>query len=412
MVKVRPAGIPLALLVATSLLALVVVHTIGYAVGHASGDGYARSMTTAQHDAYWPVFVTGVLLLALVAAVTARSKAQFARLPVRGTAKADVRLIVRVWITLAVASLVGFVLLENVEGLVFDKTMVGLAPLALLGRLLALGPVALAITALALGAAAVVLVGRVEYTSVLNRSYEELVADGVFTADFRQSPWAVDFVTRVLGDVLTIRDTGSATRVLECGCGTGVWLEEVSKIASSLPGPVALYAFDLSPDMAAAARVRLDRAGVVAETRQGDILDPASFWFDGDDRFDLVFAYDVVQQLPADLQEAAFDSMLEHVRPGGHLVVFDHDATSRYGRVMGARKWLRRYFDLPTVPRYYIHARYPKLEAAGRRARAAGRDARIIVEPEGRKRALVVAAEGDAGTPIGRTGTTGGADAR
>jgi hypothetical protein len=70
--------------------------------------------------------------------------------------------------------------------------------------------------------------------------------------------------------------------------------------------------------------------------------------------------------------------------------VFDHDARSRFGRVMGTKKWLRRYLGLPLVPRYYIHSRYPDLEGIRRRVEGAGLSARIVVEAEGRKRALVV----------------------
>jgi SAM-dependent methyltransferase len=390
MTKLDRAGLSPSLLVAIAALAIVLVHTIAYVAADGVGSRYATAMSATGHDGYWPILVAAVVGAVMISVVAVRARVKFARSVRTASLSARLLIVLRVWLTLAISSLVGFVLLENVEGWVTHGSIVGLAPVALVGRMTALGPTAIVITALALAAVAVMYVRRVEYARVLNQSYARLVTDGVYTADFRQAPWAVTFVDTVLGGTLDEVDGADPVRVLECGCGTGVWLEELDAIGRRNARPLALFGFDLSPDMAGAARARLTHEGVAAEIRVGDIFDPASYAFGVGDRHAIVMAYDVVQQLPADAQGSAVDAMLEHVEAGGALVVFDHDAKTRYGRVMGTKKWLRRYLGVPLVPRFYIHARYPDLKRMARRLREQGSDARIVVEPQGRKRALVV----------------------
>lgn len=390
MVRVRPAGIPLSLLVAVTALALVTVHTIAHATVPGSSV-YGDALADGVHD-YWPLLVASVLVVAVVTALAARARTGFTRHHPTGGRRGNARLVARVWLVLALASLAGFVVLENVEVLAHSGSIVGLAPVELLAHLAALGPLAIAFTGLALAAVAVVVVGRGQYEAVLNESYAGLVADGVYTADFRQSPWAVTFVRRVVGGVLDRHLREQTLSILECGCGTGVWLEELAALTEGWPAGVTLSGFDLSSAMADAARARLDRAGVKATVRQGDIFDPAAYSF-GADRHDIIVAYDVVQQLPADSQQTAVDAMVTHLAVGGALVIFDHDAQSRYGRLMGLKKWLRRYLGVPLVPRHYIHSRYPDLGRTGRRLEASGFRVDTVVEAEGRKRALVVRAE-------------------
>jgi SAM-dependent methyltransferase len=389
MTKLDRTDVPPGLLLAAAALALVLVHTIAYVAANGVGPGLAAAMSASGHDGYWPILVIAVAGGVLIATLGVRARTRFARTAGAASTSAYLLIVVRVWLTLAVASVVGFVVLENVEGWATGGAVAGLAPVALLGRAAALGPEAIVITALALAAVAAVFVGRVEYARVLSQSYAGLVTDGVFTAEFRQAPWAVAFVRDVVGAVVDEAERPGAVRVLEVGCGTGVWLAELDAAARAKSRPVTLFGFDLSPDMARAAGERLARAGVAAEVRVGDVFDPAAYVFDGDDRHTVVMAYDVVQQLPHDMQHAAVDAMLEHVELGGALVVFDHDARTRYGRIMGAKKWLRRYLAIPLVPRFYIHARYPDLKRIARSLSRRGLDARIVVEPGTRKRALV-----------------------
>ncbi len=371
---------------AAVLVGLAAVHAIAYAVGYGI-DGYEPAMVATGHEPWWTLAAATAVALLAFAAAAVRGRVRFSRATVVQGRRARAALVVRTWAVLLLGSVAGYVLLENAEHLVRAGHLAGLAPLGQLARLAALGPVVAAVTALALLAVAVAVVGRVEYATVLTSSYATRGAAGTFDAGFRQSPWAVAFVGEVLGPLL--RGAGPGASVLEAGCGTGVWLEQVARLAAPLGG-ARLQGFDLSADMAGAAAVRLERAGVSASVWQGDVLDDAAYGDGPAGLHDLLFAYDVVQQLPADVQAEAVSTMLRHVAPGGHLVVFDHDRRSRYGRVMGAKKWLRRYLGVPLVPRFYIHARYPELERIRRGLERDGHSATVVVEREARKRALVV----------------------
>jgi hypothetical protein len=96
--------------------------------------------------------------------------------------------------------------------------------------------------------------------------------------------------------------------------------------------------------------------------QQGDILNDSTYGFPGrSGRFDIIFAYDVVQQLPPALQYQACETMLGRLAAGGALIVFDHDSQSRYGRQMAFKKFVTRYLRIELVPRYYCNAKYPPL---------------------------------------------------
>jgi len=230
--------------------------------------------------------------------------------------------------------------------------------------------------------------GRDEpYEAVLRRSYGQLVAGGVYDSGFRHEDWARAFFAEVMAPPLA-GELVRPARILECGCGTGFWLAEVAAMTAAKPR--LLDGFDLSADMITEARQRLDLADIDAELRVGDVLDGAAYNGQGGHEYEVVFAYDVVQQLPRAMQPRAVAEMYRHVAPGGWLVIFDHDAGSRYGRVMGTKKLLRRYLGLPLVPHHYIHSAYPHLgRLRADLIRAGGRDVAIRVEGEGRHRALL-----------------------
>ena len=138
------------------------------------------------------------------------------------------------------------------------------------------------------------------------------------------------------------------------------------------------------------------RPGSPRELAVGDILDDDAYAFPPVIRHDIVFAYDVVQQLPRELQDGAVTQLYRHVADGGWLVIFDHDAASRYGRTMGLKKWLRRHLGIPLVPYHYIHSRYPSMAHLRRLLQGAGAvDIAIAVEAEGRHRALLARRSGD-----------------
>jgi len=379
------------MLIAGSALALVLVHSVVYIarLGLVAGPGDAMRVD----HAYWLPFVAATAGLTLASGLVSRRHA------IRSTLRIDespfVHRMARLWVSIAAVSVLGFVALENLEGFVATGRAVGLTPLGWVVD----PPVALSIAAvlavLAAGVVRLVTAGPDTYAATLVRSYRQLVQDGTYSASFTQSGWARDFVSSVLGVPLARRGSSGSVSILECGSGTGVWLAEVAAMVAERPG--RLYGFDLSPEMVDAARERLAAGGISAVVRTGDILDARSYEFDGTARHDVVYGYDVIQQLPRNLQEVAVATMFDHVAPGGWLVIFDHDSRSRYGRVMGAKEWLRRYFDVPLVPRFYIHARYPDLRAMLRLlAVRGGVDATIVVEAEARKRALIARRAPDA----------------
>ena len=147
----------------------------------------------------------------------------------------------------------------------------------------------------------------------------------------------------------------------------GQWLEFVIDILSGLKSlAVQGYGFDLTPEMVELARIRLSGRSTCssADLRQGDILGDSAYIFDnGPPTFDLVIAYDVIQQLPRELQTEACRATLRHLAPGGIAIVFDHERASFYGVMMGAKKLATRYLSIPLVPAFYCNARYPMLRS-------------------------------------------------
>ena len=119
-----------------------------------------------------------------------------------------------------------------------------------------------------------------------------------------------------------------------------------------------LRGIDVTPGMIDLASRRLADAGSERDARAGDILDRSTYGESGE-AFDLVFCFDVVQQLPRRIQFAALEALCSAIAPGGVATIFDHDRETRYGRTMGLKKWLTRHGPYPFVPRWYIHAAYP-----------------------------------------------------
>ena len=111
----------------------------------------------------------------------------------------------------------------------------------------------------------------------------------------------------------------------------------------------------------------------------------------GDGPFDLVYTFDVVQQLPMSKQWDSVEAMLSVVAPGGSLVIFDHDGRSVYGRKMRLKKVLRRYLRVPLVPAWYVYSVYPPLgQYAARLARRPGLSVRVVSRDDTPRRALIV----------------------
>ncbi len=224
-------------------------------------------------------------------------------------------------------------------------------------------------------------------------SFNSLVDSGVYSAEFEHSGPAKAFVGTVLDRVVSGRSNNGPITALDCGCGTGAWLRFIhERLTHAGHGDSRLCGFDLSDPMVTVARQKLHGLADPADIRTGNALDPQSFGFPGiAGGFDLIFTYDVVQQLPRRRQFDACLAIAHALSSGGTAIVFDNDAETRFGRRMALRKFLTRYLGLKLVPRYYCNAAYPPLEKFRQRLAAIGAlRAEIIVSPNALKRALVI----------------------
>lgn len=220
--------------------------------------------------------------------------------------------------------------------------------------------------------------------------YEELIASGVYTTGTVHGPPDRSIVAKVLGEALRDR-SGKPLRVLDVGCGPGEWLLTIAAIAKDRNiDPLRLWGMDVTPGMIELAGERLAAAALDPVLGIGDILDRSTYGDVDGEGFDLIFTFDVVQQLPRASQFAAVEAMVSALRPGGVLTMFDHDRATPFGRRMGLKKWLTRHGPYPFVPRWYIHAAYPPLEAFARRLAASDRHVRTVGAPDTPRRVLIV----------------------
>jgi SAM-dependent methyltransferase len=226
--------------------------------------------------------------------------------------------------------------------------------------------------------------------AALVERYHGLIRGGVYSSSSRHGPPDRQFFAEVMTAIVDALPAGPMA-ILECGCGSGEWLDEAGQIAgASHTTAVRLAGFDITPGLVELARERLRDRAPGERLRVGDVLDPDIYASLGSP-FDLVFTFDVVQQLPRAEQSAAVELMLGAVRAGGTLVVFDHDRHSPYGRRMGAKKWITRHLRIPLVPRWYIHAAYPPLGLyAASMAGRPGLNVEVATRPDWPRQALIV----------------------
>jgi hypothetical protein len=124
------------------LVSLVLGHEAVFATQHGLGPGLARAMSDGGHDGYWPIFALAVLaaggatlgwaLLRLQRLASERRRAADAatRPGHRAVpAAAYLRGVVEIWHWLLPLTLLGFVLIENVEHLLHDGQPIGLGAL-------------------------------------------------------------------------------------------------------------------------------------------------------------------------------------------------------------------------------------------------------------------------------------------
>jgi len=235
-------------------------------------------------------------------------------------------------------------------------------------------------------------------------SFDSLVDEGVYSVDFDHAPPAKAFVSDTLQRIALELKGRSPVNVLDCGCGTGAWLAFIH--AGLLQAGIAdqrLCGFDLSGRMVDVARERLQGVARPADIRSGNVLERQSYAFSGlDSGFDLIFTYDVVQQLPRARQLEACRTIAGALSPGGIALIFDNDADTSFGRRMAVRKFLTRYCGLRLVPAYYCNASYPPLERIRRRIDGdPGLAVDIHLREDGIKRVMIVRREGPSAGPAG-----------
>jgi SAM-dependent methyltransferase len=217
------------------------------------------------------------------------------------------------------------------------------------------------------------------YEAERRQAFADEVRRGTYNARQLPGDQARHFV--VTAFVHSMGEAWSSTAplsILECGMGTGAWLEA---IAGARPAaPLELSGFDLTPEMVELARERLSALASphvrIGFLRTGDITLAAAYAAEGraaNDTlagFDVVFCYDVIQQLPPELRLPAIERMLAATRPGGCALIFDKHKYSWHGMTMAARKWVTAHTPIELVPRFYLEVHYPNLKALARRASA------------------------------------------
>jgi SAM-dependent methyltransferase len=138
--------------------------------------------------------------------------------------------------------------------------------------------------------------------------YERHASDSAYNALYDRPA-----VLELLGDV-----TGE--RVLDAGCGPGLYAEELLNRGAEVVG------FDHSPEMVRLAR---RRAGERLDVRVHDLVSPLDWLEDGS--FDAALMALVVHHL--DDRIAALREMWRVLRPGGRLVLSSHHPTSDWLRL-------------------------------------------------------------------------------
>jgi SAM-dependent methyltransferase len=147
---------------------------------------------------------------------------------------------------------------------------------------------------------------------------------------------------RAITDVIVDREVrGRTLRILDAGCGTGYNIRHYEQ------GGHSVFALDLAAEAITGVQKRGFR-----KVCQASITDIPY----RSESFDVVFSFDVVQQVSAELAKQAIREMYRVLKPGGHL----------YIRV-AAFEWLRSSHDqeLQTVHRYTRRELRARLEDAG-----------------------------------------------
>lgn len=219
-------------------------------------------------------------------------------------------------------------------------------------------------------------------------TYAEMVEAGVYTLRFRHADVDRAFVADTLGPLVDELPPGVA--VLEVGCGVGEWIELMGELLARADRPTHnRYGFDLTEEMVAIASDYLAPTLPADHVHVGDLFADQAYVFDTPSPFALIYAYDVIQQLPASIQLDGVRSVFDRIPPGGFLVLFDQDAATPAGRRMALRKAVTRYLRIPLVPRFYLVARYPRAADVVDTLRAAGAVVEVRRPDDGARVAVI-----------------------
>lgn len=132
---------------------------------------------------------------------------------------------------------------------------------------------------------------------------------------------------------------GSENRVLDMGCGTGLFSLEM---ANSLDPTARVVGIEHNPEQLRSAR-RLISESAAMEFRQGDASDPPlahEEW----GQFDLAHARFLLEHLPH--PQSVVKAMVRAVRPGGRVVLLDddHDLMRLWPEPEGFSRLWRAYY--------------------------------------------------------------------
>jgi SAM-dependent methyltransferase len=229
-------------------------------------------------------------------------------------------------------------------------------------------------------------------------AFREQVARGVYSASHYARGANREFFLRVVRTALGARwSSTEELRILECGVGDGRWLDAIR--ADRQTGISEVSGFDVTEEMTAVAAGRFPaapdspvRPGFfrVGDITSLDAYRPASETGEGQ-WYDLVFCYDVIQQLPESMRVPAIELMLKATKREGATVIFDKQRLSRHGITMAIRKWLTAHRIRACVPQFYLLARYPNMSRVARLIRRTwGRSARLIADDRREHFALIL----------------------
>jgi len=155
---------------------------------------------------------------------------------------------------------------------------------------------------------------------------------------------------------LLIKAVPPGSRVLDIGCGSGLFLGLLCGTGRIQSG----FGFDSSPPAIALAQQMTENLpsghGLAFEARDASAPLPS-------ERFDVVSLIDVMHHIPPEVQRHVLEQAIERVAPGGLLIYKDMVDRPRW------RAFANRMHDL-LVARQWIH--YLPLEKALEWARAAG----------------------------------------